>query len=349
MTCINQFNNTRMRFTKYLPFAAICLMTAGCGTGKQKAELTAGIKLANLDTTALPGSSFYQYACGGWIEGHPLSAEYSQYGSFTELAENNRKQIQGLIEELAATQHEAGSVAQKVGDLYKIAMDSVKLNQEGVAPIKADLEQIAALKDKQDVYVLLANLRKQGIGAYLGMYVAADEMNSNENAVQTYQSGLSMGERDYYLAADPSTTAIRDAFRTHVQKMYQLAGFDEATAKKGMEVVMDVETRLAKAFRSRTELRDPHANYNKMSMEEIKKNYPTFNWDAYLSELGLKDVKEIIVGQPASLAEAAKILDTLPVDQQSLYLQWKLIDASANYLSDEIALQNFDFYDRTMS
>ena len=182
-----------MRFTKYLPFAAICLMTAGCGTGKQKAELTAGIKLANLDTTALPGSSFYQYACGGWIEGHPLSAEYSQYGSFTELAENNRKQIQGLIEELAATQHEAGSVAQKVGDLYKIAMDSVKLNQEGVATIKADLEQIAALKDKQDVYALLANLRKQGIGAYLGMYVAADEMNSNENAVQTYQSGLSMG------------------------------------------------------------------------------------------------------------------------------------------------------------
>ena len=324
-------------------------MTAGCSTGKQKAELTAGIKLANLDTTALPGNSFYQYACGGWVESHPLSPEYSRYGTFTELDENNRKQIQSLIEELAAAQHEAGSVAQKVGDLYRIAMDSVKLNQEGVTPLKADLEQIAALNDKKDVYALLANLRKQGVGAYLAVYVGADEMNSSMNAVQTYQSGLSMGERDYYLATDSSTTAIREAFRQHVQKMYRLAGFDEATAQKGMEIVMDVETRLAKAFRSRTELRDPHANYNKMSMEEIKKNYPTFNWDVYLSELGLKDVQEIIVGQPASLAEAAKILDTLPADQQSLYLQWKLIDAAAGYLNDEMAQQNFDFYDRTIS
>ena len=338
-----------MKVTHYLPLAAACLMMVGCGAGKQKAEMTVGIQLANLDTTALPGSSFYQYACGGWIENHPLSPEYSQYGSFTELAENNRKQIQGLIEELAATQHEAGSVAQKVGDLYKIVMDSVKLNKEGVAPIKADLEQIASLKDKEAVYALLADLRKQGIGAYLGLYVAADEMNSNENAVQLYQSGLSMGERDYYLATDSSTTAIRDAFRTHVQKMYQLAGFDEAIAKKGVEVVMDVETRLAKAFRSRTELRDPHANYNKMSMEELKKNYPTFNWDAYLSGLGLTDVKEIIVGQPASVAEAANILNTLPVDQQALYLQWKLIDSAAGYLNDEMAQQNFDFYERTMS
>lgn len=338
-----------MNLTKYLSFAAICLMTAGCSTGKQKAELTAGIKLANLDTTALPGNSFYQYACGGWVESHPLSPEYSRYGIFTELDENNRKQIQSLIEELAAAQHEAGSVAQKVGDLYRIAMDSVKLNQEGVTPLKADLEQIAALNDKKDVYALLANLRKQGVGAYLAVYVGADEMNSSMNAVQTYQSGLSMGERDYYLATDSSTTAIREAFRQHVQKMYRLAGFDEATAQKGMEIVMDVETRLAKAFRSRTELRDPHANYNKMSMEEIKKNYPTFNWDVYLSEMGLKDVQEIIVGQPASLAEAAKILDTLPADQQSLYLQWKLIDAAAGYLNDEMAQQNFDFYDRTIS
>ena len=167
-----------MKVTHYLPLAAACLMMVGCGTGKQKAEMTAGIQLANLDTTALPGSSFYQYACGGWIESHPLSPEYSQYGSFTELAENNRKQIQGLIEELAATQHEAGSVAQKVGDLYKIVMDSVKLNKEGVAPIKADLEQIASLKDKEAVYALLADLRKQGIGAYLGLYVGEEAYHS---------------------------------------------------------------------------------------------------------------------------------------------------------------------------
>lgn len=229
-----------MKANHLLPIAAFCLMTASCNTGKQQAELTAGIQLANLDTTALPGTDFYQYACGGWMKNNPIPAEYSQYGSFTILAENNRKQIQGLIEELAATQHEAGSVAQKIGDLYKIVMDSVKLNKDGVAPIKAELDQLAALKDKKELYALLGDMQKKGIIAYNVLYVGADEMNSSMNAVQTYQTGLSMGEREYYLENDEATAKIRDAFRTHVQKMYQLAGFDEATAKKGMELDIDL-------------------------------------------------------------------------------------------------------------
>lgn len=338
-----------MRAIHYLPIAAFCLMTASCSTGKKPAELTAGIQLANLDTTALPGAEFYQYACGGWVKNNPIPGEHSQYGSFTILDEKNRKQIQGLIEELAATQHEAGSVPQKIGDLYRIVMDSVKLNKDGIAPIKAELEQLAALKDTKDVYALLSGMHKKGIDSYFALYVAADEMNSNMNAVQTYQSGLSMSEREYYLENDEATTKIRNAFRLHVQKMYQLAGFDEATAKKGMEIVMDVETRLAKAFRSPTELRDPHANYNKMTLEELKKNYPTFNWDVFLSTQGLKDVKEVIVGQPASLKAAVDILNTLPADKQGLYLQWKLIDAAADCLNDAMVEQDFDFYERTMS
>ena len=338
-----------MNVKNYLSVAALCLMMGACNSGKQTVTQTMGIDLANLDTTNLPGTDFYRYACGGWIKNNPLTDEYSQYGSFTALAENNRKQIQGLIEELAGGQHQAGSVAQKVGDLYKIAMDSVKLNQEGVKPIEAELKEIAGLKDKKQLYPLLAEMYKKGIASYLALYVGADEMNSNMNAVQIGQYGLSMGDRDYYLLTDESTTKIREAFKAHVEKMYQLAGFDAATAKKGMEVVMDVETRLAKAFRSRVELRDPHANYNKMSMEDIKKNYPTFDWDSYLNGLDLKDVKEIIVGQPASLEASVKILDTLPLADQALYLQWKLIDAAASFLSDDLREQNFDFYSRTMS
>lgn len=338
-----------MNVKNYLSVAALCLMMGACNSGKQTVTQTMGIDLANLDTTNLPGTDFYRYACGGWIKNNPLTDEYSQYGSFTVLAENNRKQIQGLIEELAGGQHQAGSVAQKVGDLYKIAMDSVKLNQEGVKPIEAELKEIAGLKDKKQLYPLLAEMYKKGIASYLALYVDADEMNSNMNAVQIGQYGLSMGDRDYYLLTDESTTKIREAFKAHVEKMYQLSGFDAATAKKGMEVVMDVETRLAKAFRSRVELRDPHANYNKMSMEDIKKNYPTFDWDSYLNGLDLKDVKEIIVGQPASLEASVKILDTLPLTDQALYLQWKLIDAAASFLSDDLREQNFDFYSRTMS
>ncbi len=173
----NQGNNNiifyiSMKVFHFLPIAAFCLMTGACSTGKKQAELTAGIQFANLDTTALPGTDFYQYACGGWMKNNPIPAEYSQYGSFTILAENNRKQIQGLIEELAATQHEAGSVAQKIGDLYKIVMDSVKLNKDGVAPIKAELDQLAALKDKKELYALLGDMQKKGIIAYNVLYVA---------------------------------------------------------------------------------------------------------------------------------------------------------------------------------
>ena len=338
-----------MNLKHYLPVAALCLLATACNNaGKQPAELTAGIQLANLDTTALPGTDFYQYACGGWMKNNPLTAEYSRFGSFDQLAENNRTQIQGLIEELAATQHEPGSVAQKVGDLYKIVMDSVKLNQDGAEPIKAELAQIAALKDRKELYPLLAELARKGVNAYMAIYVGADEKNSSMNAVQSYQYGLSMGERDYYLENDEATKKIREAFRLHVPKMFLLAGFDEATANRAIDVVMDVETRLAKAFRSRAELRDPQANYNKMTLAEVKKAYPTFDWDAYLTGLGLNDVQEIIIGQPNSVKAAADILATLPLDQQSLYLQWRLINASASCLSDALAEQDFDFYSRTM-
>ena len=323
-------------------------MAASCNSGKQPADLNAGILLANLDTTAQAGADFYQFACGGWMKNNPLPAEYSRFGSFDQLAENNRKQIQTLIEQLSARQHEAGSVAQKVGDLYRIAMDSVKLNSDGVAPIREELAQIAALKEKGELYTLLGDLQRKGVYAYLALYVGADEKNSSMNAVQTYQNGLSMGERDYYLENDEATVKIREAFRAHVQKMFALAGFSEAEALQGMETVMEVETRLAKAFRSRTELRDPQANYNKMTMDELKSNYPTFGWDAFLTALNLKEVKEVIVGQPASLQAAAEILDTLPLDRQARYLQWKLINASASYLSDALAQQDFDFYGRTM-
>ncbi len=335
-----------MDMKQFFPVAMLCLLAASCNNGKSDA----GIDLANLNTSVAPGTDFYQFACGGWIASHPLPAEFSKYGSFTVLSENNTAQIQGLIQELAAEEHEQGSIAQKVGDLYAIAMDSVRLNEEGIEPIRADLEHIAALADDpSSVYTLLGELQKEGITAYTNLRVDADDMNSKQNAVQVSQAGLSMREREYYLEDDEATVKIREAFKEYVPKMFALAGFDDDTAAHAMEVVMDVETRLATAYRSRVDMRDPYANYNKMSLQEVKKLCPTFNWDAFLAGMGLNGVEEIIVGQPESLKAAAEVIAKLPVADQVLYLQWKLIDASAGFLSDELAEQRFDFYSRTMN
>lgn len=338
-----------MRVTKYLPILAVCLMTTGCNS-KKEAVLTSGIDLANLDTTAMPGISFYQYACGGWIKSHPLTDEYSRFGSFDMLGENNRKQLKGLIEELAAKKDNApGSAAQKVGDLYNIAMDSVKLNKEGMTPIKEDMATIEGINDKGEIYAFIAEMQKKGMYPYFSLYVGADDKNSSVNIVQTYQGGLGMGERDYYLENDESTKNIRDKYQEYIVKMFQLAGYDETAAKKAVKAVMDIEMRLAKSARSQVELRNPQANYNKMDIATLKKTFPTFDWDALFTAAGLKDVKEVNICQPAAVKEVADIINTVPLEQQKLYLQWQLINSAASFLSDEFVAQSFDFYGKAMS
>lgn len=330
----------------FLPFVAMCMMMAGC-TSEDKG-LTSGLHLENFDTSVTPGTDFYQYATGGWQKNNPLPAAYSRFGSFDKLAEDNNVQIRGIIEELSGQENPAGSVAQKIGTLYNVIMDSVKLNRDGYEPIKADLEDVQNFTDRKSLYKKLAQLSMFGVRTYFGLSVSADDKNSKENAVQMGQGGLSMGQRDYYLEDDEATVRIREAFKSHVVKMLQLCGFDQAKAEQTRDIVMDVETRLAKAFRSRVELRDPEANYNKISLDDLKKQYPTFEWDTYLQELGLNGVKEIIVGQPNSLKEAADIINSLPADKQKLYLQWKLIDSAAGTLSDDIVAENFDFNSRVM-
>ena len=338
-----------MKLIKCLPVLAICMAATGC-EGKKDALQASGIDIANMDTTVSPGTSFYQYACGGWMKAHPLTAEYSRFGSFDMLVENNQTQLKEVIAELAArTDNAPGSVAQKMGDLYNLAMDSVKLNQDGAAPIQDDLKAIEALKDKSEMYAFLAEIQKKGIRPYFNLYVGSDEKNSSMNIVQTYQGGLGMGQRDYYLESDENTTTIRNKYQEHIARMFTLVGFSETVAQQAVEAVMNIETRLAKASNTQVELRDPHANYHKQDIATLKKEYPTFNWDVYLTTSGLKDVKEVNIGQPAFMKEVADIINTVPLAQQKLYIQWNLINNAASFLSDEIVAQDFDFYSRTMS
>ena len=332
----------------FLSLIALMLMTTACNSNKD-AAVTSGIDLTNLDTTAVPGVDFYQYACGGWMKKNPLTGEYARFGSFDKLAENNREQLKGLIEEIASKPAEKGTVEQKIADIYNLAMDSVKLNADGYEPIKADLQKIAEIKTVSDILKLTPILSVEGLDPYFAVYVAADPMNSTMNLVQTYQSGISLGQRDYYLENDDHTKDIREKYKTHIVKMFQLVGFTEEAAQKNMQAVMNIETRLAKAAYDKVKLRDPHANYNKMSVDDLQKLVPEINWKEYLAALGLKDTKEISVSQKESLVEVGKIIATEPIAAQIAYLQWKLIDGAASYLSDEIYAQNFDFFGKTLS
>lgn len=321
------------------------LMLTSCNNNK----LSSGIDLKNLDTTAIAGNDFYQYACGGWMKNNPLTDEYARFGSFDKLAENNREQLKGLIEEIASKPAANGSVEQKIKDLYNLAMDSSKLNNDGYNPIAEDLKKLGELKNSSDIVKILPEMMQSGLNPYFSVYVDADPMESSNYLIQTYQGGISLDEREYYIDTDEHTTQIRDKYKKHVVKMFQLSGFAEADATKAMEAVMIIETRLAKAAYDQIKLRNPHANYNKMSFSELQKLIPGIEWKVFFEGLGVKNLKEISISQKESMIEVAKIISSESITNQIAYLQWKLIDGTASYLSDEINAQNFDFYGKTLS
>ena len=308
----------------------------------------AGIRIENLDKATDPSVDFYQFACGGWMKSHPLTGEYSRFGSFDKLAEDNREQLKGLIEEIAGRKNAPGTVAQKIGDLYNLAMDSTRRNAEGVAPLKPWLDRVRAIKDKKELSTLLPEMMLSGVDPFFGVYVGADVMDSKRNLFATYQGGLSLGERDYYLENDESTTKVREAFKEHVVKMFELFGYSKADAHKYMEDVMRIETRLAKAHFDKVKRRDPYANYHKMPVSDLQKMVPNIDWTKFLATLKV-DIKELSVSQEEPMKEVGRVIADEPMTAIKAYLTWKLIDDAAPMLSDAVYAQNFDFYGRVLS
>lgn len=332
----------------YVSVLALALATVACN-GKKDGALSGGIDVANLDKTISPKTDFYQYACGGWMKTHPLTDEYGRFGSFDLLAENNRTQLHGLIKGLATQQQEPGSIGQKIGDLYNLAMDSTKLNADGMKPMKPMLDKVAAVKDRKGLTVLAAEMTRQGLGAYFNLFIGADEKNSSMNIVQAFQGGLGLGDRDYYLSDDAHNKDIRAKYEAHIARMFRLAGYEEGQAVKAAGQAMAVETDLAKAAYDRVKARDPQANYHKMTVAELERQAPGIDWNLYFKSLGLPEVKELNVAQPEALAEVAKQVGKGDLDAQKSYLLWKVIDGAASYLSDEFVEANFDFYGKVLS
>ena len=331
---------------KLLIVMALTTMTVAAS-----AQLRSGINLNDLDTSVRPADDFYEYACGGWMKANPLPAAYSRYGSFDRLGEDNNKRINGILKELLENTYPQGSVEQQLSDLYKLAMDSVRREKDGVAPIMDDLKALENAKNKEQLFKVQLAMMPYGDSEIFGAYIGADEKNATENILNIYQSGLTLGQKDYYLENDEATKKIREAYKKHIVNMFQLFGFKKGAAEKKMKNILKIETVLAKVSKSRTELRDPIANYHKMTLKEFDANYPHFQLEKQMNAKGIKTeyIQEMVVGQPEFMAAADKIFAEMTAAEYRDVMEWGLIDSATGYLNDAVRAENFEFYGKVFS
>ena len=331
---------------KLLIVMALTTMTVAAS-----AQLRSGINLNDLDTSVRPADDFYEYACGGWMKANPLPAAYSRYGSFDRLGEDNNKRINGILKELLENTYPQGSVEQQLSDLYKLAIDSVRREKDGVAPIMDDLKALENAKNKEQLFKVQLAMMPYGDSEIFGAYIGADEKNATENILNIYQSGLTLGQKDYYLENDEATKKIREAYKKHIVNMFQLFGFKKGAAEKKMKNILKIETALAKVSKSRTELRDPIANYHKMTLKEFDANYPHFQLEKQMNAKGIKTeyIQEMVVGQPEFMAAADKIFAEMTAAEYRDVMEWGLIDSATGYLNDAVRAENFEFYGKVFS
>lgn len=317
--------------------------------GKPK-KSKSGVAVTNLDNSVKPSADFYQYACGGWMKLNPLGAEYARYGSFDVLAENNQKQLKDLVLGLAKKKYDAGTVEQKVGDLYKIGMDTVTLNKQGAQPLDNDLAKVAKLQRGQ-LSATLADLALDGLNPFFGLFGAADPDNSDMTIAYLWQTGLGIGDRDYYLEAGQQN--IRDEYVKLMAQMFQMSGYSKMAGFAGQEQamaqrVLAMESMMAHYFMDKTTMRDPYKTVNKMSVKEAQKLMPSIDLNAYLKALNL-NIDVVNVGQPDYFAGLSNILATSDMDVIRAYMAWNIINAAAPYLSDDFVNADFSFYGKVLS
>ena len=318
------------------------MMTA-CATADKQVP---AIDSNNFDESIVRNDDFYQWATGGWQKNNPLKPEYSRYGSFDVLRENNEIRINDLFSQMIETEAEFGTIEQKISDLYKMGLDEERLNREGAEPIRDAVNAILATEDREALIASISALHTDGIGVFFAGYPAADLADSNMTIFYLEQGGLGMGNRDYYI--DEKNAEIKAAYRTYLSTIFTLAGVEGDIAKM-VEDVVAVEDRIAEKSWSNVECRDIVKGYNPHTMDELRANYGTVNWDAYFQAMGIDKLDKLVVSQPSSFANIMDVLATMPVEVLRSYVAAHYIDAAASYLSEEFAVASFEFFGKTMS
>lgn len=325
------------------------LAVAALAADAQAPAAAQGVNKADMDMSVRPGDDFYQYAGGGWLKANPMKPEYSSYGVFNDLAETNRKQIRELFENLSKEKHAFGSVGQKVADLYNMAMDSVRLNKEGAAPLQKDLDKVKAFSKKADFTAFIADQHLYMGNPFFGIGVDTDLKNSDLNVMWLSAGTSGLPDRDYYLNTDADSKKKQEAYRAYLSKIFQLSGYKKKEAEKAAKVIYNIEYQFAEAEMSRAEARDYNKLYNIYTIDMLQKNYPAIQWAKYFELMGVKDVKQVILTEPKVMAVAQKLMSTLSEQDIKYYVAGLIIKSSTSVLSDDFVNANFDFYGRLLN
>jgi putative endopeptidase len=298
-----------------------------------------------VDRSVDPAQDFFHFAVGKWLKEHPIPSNERSWGIGNVVREETYERMLKINESASNDSAAAkGSLSQKIGDFWFTAMDTTTIEKQGIQPLKEEFAKIDAIQNLQDMLDATTHQQYIGGGPLLSISIFQDEMDSTKFALHLYQGGIGLPDRDYYFDQDERTKKIREEYKKHLIKMFQLLGDSESRAAQNSETVFRIETDLAKASRKLEALRDPHANYHKMKIEELSSLTPSIHWEDFLEKGHIHDLKTVVVGQPEFFQQVEKSLKSESIENWKTYLRWNLINTFADKVSSDFDNQNFNFY-----